>query len=470
VETAIAPAGNRVKLLILCAVLSAATNFPEGYCNSYPNTSYKSFQYMINGSYVGRGLEEGLSDEAYTWYWSFVLNIWFVGDLLGTFVTPYFTDNLGRKKSLLIANFCALFGAILSLSSVLFSIPELFIISRFTTSISSGMSFGGLILFLQEATPTHERGITSFVCESTFIMTTALGIGCGMDYIFGQNLPLLTGIAILPALIAIAITLPLFETPKFLLISRNDRDAALKSLEFYRGASAENEQVLDDMLIEKEMGGPDDNIEVALIAGIIEVFTTRHLRMAFILGAAALQITVGIWPIVYLSTDFLAANFPPELAQLASFGFILADFVASLLGIAFVERYNRRSLLIGFGAANTFSLCLYILADLLIPLWQPIRWGQIGALVLFGITYGFAVGPIAFFITSELVPQRNRSIVQSLVFCFSTIMNFAISFVTLPCYTSFGVLSFLPLLVIPAVLCEIFLFFYLPETRAREVN
>ncbi|KAF8354271.1 hypothetical protein PRIPAC_95894, partial [Pristionchus pacificus] len=343
-----------------------------------------------------------------------------------------------------------------------------FIISRFTTSISSGMSFGGLILFLQEATPTAERGITSFICESTFIMTTALGIGAGMDYIFGQNLPVLTGVAIIPAVIAIVTTLPLCDTPKFLLISKNDRAAAMKSIEFYRGVSEENETTLDDMLIEKEMGGAEQ--KVALIAGIIEVFTTRHLRMAFILGAAALQITVGIWPIVYLSTDFLAANFPAELAQLASFGFILADFVASLLGILFIERYNRRSLLIGFGAANTFSLCLYIIADLLIPVWEPIKWGQIVALVLFGVTYGFAVGPIAFFITSELVPQRNRSIVQSLVFCFSTIMNFAISFVTLPCYTAFGVLSFLPLLVIPAIICEILLFFYLPETRAREIH
>ncbi|GMR61696.1 hypothetical protein PMAYCL1PPCAC_31891, partial [Pristionchus mayeri] len=452
IQTALAPAGNRIKMLILCAVLSAATNFPEGYCNSYPNTSYKSFQQMINGSYIARGSEDGISDEAYTWYWSFVLNIWFVGDLLGTFVTPYFTDNLGRKKSLLIANFCALFGAVLSLSSVLFSIPELFIVSRFTTSISSGMSFGGLILFLQEVTPTAERGITSFICESTFIMTTALGIGAGMDYIFGQNLPVLTGIAIIPAVIAIVTTLPLCETPKFLLISKNNRAAALKSLEFYRGVSAENESTLDDMLLEKEMGGTEQN--VALISGIIEVFTTRHLRMAFILGAAALQITVGIWPIVYLSTDFLAENFPAELAQLASFGFIVFDFVASLLGILFIERYNRRSLLIWFGAANTLSLCLYIVADLLIPVWQPIRWGQIVALVLFGVTYGFAVGPIAFFITSELVPQRNRSIVQSLVFCFSTVMNCIISFVTLPCYTAFGVLSFLPLLVIPAIACE----------------
>ncbi|GMR47028.1 hypothetical protein PMAYCL1PPCAC_17224, partial [Pristionchus mayeri] len=39
-----------------------------------------------------------------------------------------------------------------------------------------------------------------------------------------------------------------------------------------------------------------------------------------------------------------------------------------------------------------------------------------------------------------------------------------------PFYRHFGVLSFLPLLVIPSIVCLLFLFLFLPETRGREVH
>ncbi|GMR36191.1 hypothetical protein PMAYCL1PPCAC_06386 [Pristionchus mayeri] len=464
-----APAGNKVKLLLVCGILSCATNFPEGYCNSYPNTSHQTFQNEINETYIERGKEGGISENAFTWYWSLMLNIWFVGYLIGTFLTPYFCDNLGRKKALFISNCIALLGAILSFVGVTFYVPEVFFVSRIIASISSGISFGSLILFLQEATPTELRGVTSFLSESTFIMTMGLGIGFGMDAVFGTNLPVLTGISIFPAIVAIVIVIPLHETPKFLLINRNDREAALASLEYYRGITSENEEVLEEMMLEKEVSGPDDE-KMTIWQGVKEVLSMPHLRMAFFLGAASLQIIVGIWPIVYLSTDLLEDNFSPEISQLASFAFMMADFIASVLGLLIIERFGRRTLLIGLGAANVVSLCLYIASDLLIPVWDPIRWGQIVALILFGATYGIALGPIAYFITSELVPQRSRSIVQSMVLGFNTMMNFILSFITLPCYTYFGALSFLPLLVIPSCLCLIFLFIYLPETRGREVH
>ncbi|GMR47027.1 hypothetical protein PMAYCL1PPCAC_17223, partial [Pristionchus mayeri] len=426
-----APAGNKPKLIVLCSVLSFATNFPEGYSNSYPNTSHLTFRHEINQSYIERGDDDGLSKEEFTWYWSLMLNIWFVGFLGGTVLTPYFCDNLGRKRSLLISNCIALFGAILCFLGVTFRIPEIFFCSRIISSISSGISFGSLILFLQESTPTELRGVTSFLSESTFIMTMGVGIGFGMDSLFGKNLPLLTAISILPAIIGIVVAIPLHETPKFLLINRNDRKAALASLEYYRGITAENDSTLEDMMLET---AGDDHNEVTIWQGVKEVFTQPHLRIAFFLGAASLQIVVGIWPIVYLSTDLLEDSFSTEISQFASLAFMMADFVASLLGLLIVERFDRRTLLIQLGIGNVISLCLYILSDLLIPVWDPIRWGQIVALILFGATYGITLGPIAYFITSELVSQRYRSIVQSMVLGFNTLMNFIISLITLPCY------------------------------------
>ncbi|RCN35420.1 hypothetical protein ANCCAN_18715, partial [Ancylostoma caninum] len=283
----LAPKGRMHTCLIVFGSLGAVVNFPEGYSNSYPNTSYKSFQKMINDSFIARGDESGISQNVYIWVWSAVLNVWFLGYLLGTFVTPYFTEHYGRKRTLLCSNFIALLGAVLSFLSVVLSVPELFFASRVVASMSSGISFGALILFLQEATPTEYRGMTSFLSENTFIATTVMGIGFGMDAVFGKNLPVLTGISIIPAVISIILVIPLRETPKFLLLNRNDRKAAAESLKFYRGDLIDADAVLDEMLLEVD---DETCSETSILRSVVTVLREPHLRTPFFIGCLSLQV------------------------------------------------------------------------------------------------------------------------------------------------------------------------------------
>ncbi|KAL6733707.1 hypothetical protein Aduo_004333 [Ancylostoma duodenale] len=463
----LAPKGRMHTCLLVFGSLGAVVNFPEGYSNSYPNTSYKSFQKMINDSYIARGDESGISQNVYIWVWSAVLNVWFLGYLLGTFVTPYFTEHYGRKKTLLCSNFIALLGAVLSFLSVVLSVPELFFASRVVASMSSGISFGALILFLQEATPTEYRGMTSFLSENTFIATTVMGIGFGMDAVFGKNLPALTGIAIIPAVISIILVIPLRETPKFLLLNRNDRKAAAESLKFYRGDLIDADAILDEMLLEVD---DEKCSETSILRSVVTVLREPHLRTPFFIGCLTLQVVVGIWSIIYLSTDMLEVHFTEDVAQLASLIFIVANFMAGMGGMFIIERFGRRTLVLWLGLFNTISLALFVTFDQLAYIYDPLKWGSIVALILFGVTYGVGLGPIAFFITSELVAQQHRSLVQSMVFAVNTVANFTFSFATLPAYNEIQSWSFIPLFIIPSSLSLIYLFFNMPETVGREVH
>ena len=56
------------------------------------------------------------------------------------------------------------------------------------------------------------------------------------------------------------------------------------------------------------------------------------------------------------------------------------------------------------------------------------------------MVFRVALGPIAFFITSEIVVQKYRSVVQSMVFAVNTLVNFTFSFVTLPLFDQFTVI------------------------------
>lgn len=462
----LAPRGNRLKFFALCAALTCLSNFQDSYPNSYPNTAFASFRDFINESYIARGDDGGLTEFQYTWIWSAILNVWAIGYLIGTFTTPLFTERYGRKVTLLGANMCSLLGTSLGIISVSFGVPELLFVARLCSSMMSGISYSSLILFLQETTPTEMRGMTSFLSETAYLAISVLGMGLGMDVALGKRLPFLIGVHLIAGVTAVTITFCLQETPKYLLINKEDRKAATKSLEYYRGSTDANEKVIDS--IEKEA---KEGYEAPFLSSIPIILKTSHLRKAFLIGFSSMQIILTIIPINYVSTIVLEAHFSPHMAQVSSFVFTACNFLASIFGMFAVDRFGRRPMLLVFGFLNVFFMCAYCLFDrLAFYVNEQIKYGCIVALVGYGITFGGALGPIAFFITCELVPQQFRSAVQAMVFTINTAINFIFSFTTLPLYRLIDVWSFIPLFIVPSLLALIFLFFNLPETKGREIH
>ncbi|KAJ1348951.1 hypothetical protein KIN20_004359 [Parelaphostrongylus tenuis] len=182
------------------------------------------------------------------------------------------------------------------------------------------------------------------------------------------------------------------------------------------------------------------------------------------------EMVTGIWPIIYLSTDMFSKHFTEEVSQSASLLFITANFAAGICGMFIIERFGRRSLMLWLGFFNIISLVLFIVFEQLANVMEPLKWGCIAATILFGITYGVGLGPIAFFITSELVAQQHRSLVQSMVFAVNTVANFAFSFATLPAYSKIQSWAFIPLFIVPSSISMTYLYFNMPETAGREVH
>ncbi|VDK64738.1 unnamed protein product [Anisakis simplex] len=157
--------------------------------------------------------------------------------------------------------------------------------------------------------------------------------------------------------------------------------------------------------------------------------------------------------------------------QIGSFVFIACNFIASIFGALAVDRFGRRPLLLSFALCNTLSLCAYCVFDrIAFYVDEQFKYGCIASLIAYGITFGGGLGPIAFFITTELVPQQFRSAVQSMVFTTNTAVNFVFSLVTLPLYDAIDIWSLIPLFIGPSFVAWIYLLFKLPETRGREIH
>ncbi|VDM44203.1 unnamed protein product [Toxocara canis] len=364
------------------------------------------------------------------------------------------------------ANTGSLLGTSLAIVAVSCGVPELLFVARLCSSMASGISYSSLILFLQETTPTEIRGMTSFLSETAYLGVSVLGMGLGIETVLGRKLPFLIGIHAIAGITAVALMSCLKETPKYLLINKSDNKAASEALEYYRGSTDANEKVIDSIQKEAKEG-----YEAPFLSSIPMILKTSHLRRAFLVGFCSMQITLTIIPINYVSTIVLEAHFSPQMAQISSFVFISCNFVASIFGMFAVDRFGRRPMLLIFGLLNVLFLCAYCLFDrLAIYVNEQFKYGCVVSLVGYGITFGGALGPIAFFITSELVPQQFRSAVQAMVYTLNTAINFIFSFTTLPLYRLIDVWSFIPLFIVPSLLALVYLFFNLPETKGREIH
>ncbi|UMM16484.1 hypothetical protein L5515_013476 [Caenorhabditis briggsae] len=422
----------KIKQLFIFILVALAANFNYGFSTTYINTSVDQFKNFLNTSLSHRHVV--MTETKYDIIWNLFLNCWFVGYFVGVWFSPIFNDKFGRKVGFLIGNSTAFLASILQCLAILWYCPELLI----------------------ECSPTHLRGNFSFLSEVSYSSMTMVGSFLGQDYILGSHL---LWLCFLVVPFCLFFTLALFllpETPKFLLISKDSEEQATESVKYYHGVDSDAKQVLEE--IRKEAECENDPLEDSTtFRKMKELFTEPHLRMALILSVSALTNTVGLWALLLSSTFFLEnANVESEVAEWSTTAMSLAYVSGTVTGGIIIEKVGRRTLLLLFTFLNNLALLAFVFFAKIRILIDPMKYGCLGALIIYGYTYGTGVGPISWFISSELVPQKHRSIAQSVAYAINTLMVVISTFTVLPLYSVIGSYAFVIL--------------YLPETKGREIH
>uniref|UniRef100_A0A8R1DX14 MFS domain-containing protein n=1 Tax=Caenorhabditis japonica TaxID=281687 RepID=A0A8R1DX14_CAEJA len=456
----------KFKQLAIFALISFSANFNYGFSTTYINTSVDEFKNFLNESLARRQVV--MTEGTYDLIWNIFLNCWFVGFFVGIWLSPILNEKFGRKYGFLLGNLTAFISSVLQCASILFFCPELLVISRFITSICMAVTYQSCILFLQECSPTHLRGNFSFLSEISYSFMTMVGSFLGQDYVLGSHLFWLC-FSIVPFCLFFTIVLIFLpETPKFLLLTKDDEKSAEQSVKYYHGDEADAKQVLETIRKEAECESKEKSSTVTKMK---EMFTERHLRMALILSVSALQNTIGLWALLLSSTFFLeSVNVRTEVSQWSTTVMSLAYVAGTLTGGMVIERAGRRTLILLFTFLNNVSLLAFVLFAKLQVLVDPMKYGCLISLIIYGYTYGTGVGPISWFISSEMVPQTHRSIVQSVGYAINTLMVVISTFTILPLYSVIGSYAFLILYSIPSFISMLILFRWLPETRGREIH
>ncbi|KAI1704052.1 sugar transporter domain-containing protein [Ditylenchus destructor] len=452
----------RRKLLGIAAAVSLSSIFQMGYSNAYVNTAEDGFRALLNIS-VSHRTGEQMTETEYTWIWSVILNSWFPGFALGSCIASTLADFYGRKRTLMVGNLLTFLSVISVTVAVAFEVLELLLISRLGSAIGSGISMCALVLYLQEISPAEMRGTMGFFAEMSFVSMNTFGAIFGMDSVFGQKLVTLVAMAIVPGLLSVLILLPLHETPKFLLVQKNDRRKAAEAVTFYLNLDDDDkvDHFLDGLYEVREKN-----------TSLSEIFLLPHIRLGLLLGIFALHVTTSIWPIVYYSTEFLRrANVATELSEYVSSLMLVLSTCATLIGLLVIDKFSRRGMFIYVSLANVICLLSFVVFSQLekyehIDLWE---YGCVIAIFGHGITYSFATGPIAWFITSELVPTQYRARCQSISLCINQLTSFALTLIVLPLYNLIDSFALLVLFVVPISVCLMILYKLLPETKGRDI-
>uniref|UniRef100_A0A0K0E7D8 MFS domain-containing protein n=1 Tax=Strongyloides stercoralis TaxID=6248 RepID=A0A0K0E7D8_STRER len=453
-----------IKFILICTSIAFACNIQYGFSSVYFNTPVDEFKSYLNESQIKRG--NIFTDTFYNSIWNWLLNVWFIGFFIGIWINPIFCDKYGRRLTFLGANILSLLGSCIRCIAIKTYIYELLIIGRIIISISTAVTYQCQILYLQESAPTNYRGIAGFISEISFAVSCLTGMFLGMSSVLGSNLFWLLFFPIIPCFLSIVVIFLTKETPKFLFIVKKDYLLTKESIIFYHGKGVDYEKVMKEI----ELESLSDQEAKSFINLFKDFLKEKYLLKALILSCCALQNTVALWAILLSSTTFLSSvNLENNISQLSSTLMTLCYVFGTLSGSIVIEKFGRRPMLLGFSSANSIVLIIYLIFSILHNQIYFSKYICLVSFLLYAFTYGCAVGPISWFISSELVDQKYRSFIQSLCYAFNTIMVVITSFIVLPLFNTIGAYTFLILYIIPSIFCLLILFLYLPETKGKEI-
>uniref|UniRef100_A0A8D3BN46 Major facilitator superfamily (MFS) profile domain-containing protein n=1 Tax=Scophthalmus maximus TaxID=52904 RepID=A0A8D3BN46_SCOMX len=432
-----------------------------GYNTGVINAPQKIIEKFINETWFQR-YEEQITKTTLTAIWSVSVSIFSVGGILGSFSVGLFVNRLGRKNSMLVANILAFVSAALMGFSKMSSSWEMLIIGRFVIGLYSGLSTGFVPMYVGEVSPTSLRGALGTLHQLGIVTGILIAQVFGMEAIMGNDSlwPLLLGFTFIPAVMQ-CVLLPLCpESPRFLLINRNEENKAKSVLKKLRGTT----DVSADMQEMKEESRQMMREKKVTIKELIQSPLYRQPLIVAIVLQLSQQLS-GINAVFYYSTQIFekAGVAQPVYATIGA-GVVNTAF--TVVSLFVVERAGRRSLhLLGLlGMAGSAILMTIALA-----LLEKVKWmSYLSIVAIFSFVAFFEIGPgpIPWFIVAELFSQGPRPSAIALAGLSNWTANFIVGMGFQYVQEICGPYVFVIFTVL-LLMFFVFTYFKVPETKGR---
>merc|ERR1711892_101082 len=413
------------------------------------------------------GPQNAACDTSCTLIWSWTVAIFCIGGMMGGTMCGYVSSRLGRKGGLLLINVLVAIGATLMGLAKYAGSYQVLIAGRLVIGINSGLNAGLAPMYLAEISPTSLRGALGTVYQLIITLSILLSQILGMNNVLGteDGWPWLLAITAVPAIFQLA-TLPFCpESPKYLLLDKDDEMAAEAALCWLRGTI----EVHDEM---DEMKQEQESMKLVPKVTLKEMLTNGSLRKPLIIAMMMMlaQQLSGINCAIFYSTKiFKLAGLGPEESQSATLGMGSMNVTMTFISLVLIEKAGRKTLML-IGLMAMFLMTTLLLASLLTFESVPIMsYVAIAAVILFVV--GFATGPgsIPWFFVTELFAQSGRPTATSIAVSVNWSANFLVGLGFEPIQMLCGSWVFMVFMVIQ-VFFIIYVFLAVPETKNRAID
>uniref|UniRef100_A0A8C9G9X4 Solute carrier family 2, facilitated glucose transporter member 5 n=1 Tax=Pavo cristatus TaxID=9049 RepID=A0A8C9G9X4_PAVCR len=278
----------------------------------------KAFYNATWSQRYGHGLPPG----PLTLLYSLTVSIFALGGLVGSLLVGTLVARYGSGLLVLLA------GGLMAFSRQL-EAPEMVIIGRAITGLHSG---DVVPLYLGEIAPKNLRGFLGLL-PSIFI---CLGVFCaqvlGLPELLGQDRywPLFLAVVSIPASLQLLLLHCFPESPRFLLIERNDICGATEALHRFLGTS-DVQEVLEEM---KEEQRSLSSVQTVSVWQLLRDRSVRWQTLSVAVVNVGMQLSGidAIW--FYTNTIFKNAGLPESQIPYTTVGTGAIEVVAGLIGVS----------------------------------------------------------------------------------------------------------------------------------------
>ncbi|XP_069005220.1 solute carrier family 2, facilitated glucose transporter member 1 [Embiotoca jacksoni] len=454
--------GKQITLPLLLSVGAAVIGSLQfGFNTGVINAPQKTIEKFINETWFDR-YQEPITKTSLTAVWSVSVSIFSVGGIFGSFSVGLFVNRFGRRNSMLLANVLAFISATLMGFSKMASSWEMLIIGRFVIGLYCGLTTGFVPMYVGEISPTSLRGALGTLHQLGIVLGILIAQVFGMEALMGNDdlWPLLLGFTFIPAVLQ-CIIMPLCpESPRFLLINKNEENKAKNVLKKLRGTT----DVSADM---QEMKEESRQMMREKKVTILELFRSplyRQPLMVSVILQLSQQLS-GINAIFYYSTRIFEKA-GVEQPVYATIGAGVVNTAFTVVSLFVVERAGRRSLhLLGLlGMAGSAILMTIALA-----LLEQLKWmSYLSIVAIFSFVAFFEIGPgpIPWFIVAELFSQGPRPAAIAVAGFSNWTANFIVGMGFQYIQELCGAYVFVIFTVL-LLMFFIFTYFKVPETKGR---
>jgi len=340
----------------------------------------------------------------------FTMAVALLGTIAGAAIGAYPSDKLGRKKTLFLVAILYFFSA---LGTALAEQWTLFLLFRFMGGIAVGTSSVVAPVYISEISPAKSRG----KLVGLFQVNIVIGILTAYlsNFVIGQmdetSWRWMLGIQAVPALLFYGLIYLLPESPRWLLLHRNDRIAAEKVLKIIDAATYKSE--VEVILLADQRGRKQEKAMDKLFSKQYSLPIMLAMLLAFFNQFA------GINAIIYYAPRvFELAGLGVQSSLLSTVGIGVVNFLFTLLAINFIDGIGRRKLML-IGSFGLIATLLMVSYSFYMQEMGTTDWISNGiAITVYLMAYvsffAFSQGAVIWVFISEIFPNEIRAKGQTL--------------------------------------------------------